>query len=84
MLPEGSDLVFDHRHNSADRAPARIVMALAPRPRRFRGNAAHPHLIAGWVGRAELAQVVSALTAAGSGPVALTTGLAQDCLRQAG
>jgi hypothetical protein len=31
--------------------------------------------VAGWVGRAELAQVVSALTAAGSGAVALTTGL---------
>ena len=31
--------------------------------------------VAGWVGRAELAQVVSALTAAGSGAVAVTTGL---------
>jgi NB-ARC domain/WD domain, G-beta repeat/APAF-1 helical domain len=31
--------------------------------------------VAGWVGRAELAEVVSALTAAGSGAVALTTGL---------
>jgi hypothetical protein len=31
--------------------------------------------VAGWVERAELAQVVSALTTAGSGTVALTTGL---------
>jgi NB-ARC domain len=31
--------------------------------------------VPGWVDRGELAEVVSALTAAGSGPVALTTGL---------
>ena len=31
--------------------------------------------VAGWVGRAELAEVVAALTAAGPGAVALTTGL---------
>ena len=31
--------------------------------------------VAGWVGRGELAEVVSALTAAGSGAVAVTTGL---------
>jgi hypothetical protein len=26
MPPEGSDLIFDHRHNAADRALALIVM----------------------------------------------------------
>jgi hypothetical protein len=37
--------------------------------------------VPGWVDRGELAEVVSALTAAGSGPVALTTGLGPRRLR---
>jgi hypothetical protein len=45
----------------ADRIPDALLWQVPP--------------LAGWVDRAELAEVVSALTAAGSGMVALTTGL---------